>query len=67
MRSLYREYAPIFWVVGFIVAMLSLCVVVDWYRAGVQARIYERQGIKMTQWEVFMGAEPAEKVIQVPE
>ncbi len=38
-----------------------------WYRAGVQQSIYVRQGIEMSQWEVFLGMEPAEKVIQVRE
>lgn len=37
----------------------------EWYRAGVQQAVYARQGIIMSQWEVFIGMEPAERVIQV--
>ena len=37
----------------------------EWYKAGQQAALYKRQGIQMTQWEVFIGLEPAERVIQV--
>ena len=38
-----------------------------WYSAGVQAKVYKRQGIELTQWEVFVGAKPAEQVIRVKE
>ena len=37
----------------------------SWYRAGVQVDIYKRQGIQITRWEVFIGAKPAESVIQI--
>ena len=36
-----------------------------WYRAGIQAAVYEREGIHMTQWEVFIGSRPAERTINV--
>lgn len=36
-----------------------------WYRAGVQVEVYQRQGIEMTQWEVFVGAKTAERTINI--
>lgn len=39
----------------------------NWYKAGLQQKVYSRQNIEITQWEVFMGIEPAERVIQVKE
>lgn len=50
---------------GLIALVLGACVCWGWYSAGVQQRIYSRQGIQMSQWEVFVGAEPAERVMQV--
>ena len=32
-----------------------------WYRAGVQQEVYRRQGVEMSQWEVYMGAKPIER------
>ncbi len=52
---------------AMILAILAGGMGWKWYRAGIQAAIYEGQGIGMSQWEVFVGAEPAEKVIQVRE
>lgn len=45
--------------------ILLLACAWGWYRAGVQKRVYDRQGIQMTQWEVFVGAEPAQKNIHI--
>ncbi len=50
-------------VVVFIVAGV-LCW--HWYTAGVQAEVYRRQGVNMTQWEVFMGAKPVERYVVDP-
>lgn len=30
-----------------------------WYQAGLQAAAYHRQGIEASQWEIFMGVDPA--------
>jgi hypothetical protein len=30
----------------------------EWYRAGVQADVWRRQGAEMSTWEVFLGAKP---------
>lgn len=50
----------------FICAMLMTgCLAFDWYRAGQQAQVYQREGIEITQWEVFMKAKPAERSINL--
>ena len=36
-----------------------------WKQAGIQAAVYDRQGVHMTQWELFMGAEPIERSYRV--
>lgn len=54
------------WIV--ITAVVLLCAGVlgiEWIRAGVQAGVYRRQGIEMSQLEVFLGAKPAERIIQL--
>ncbi len=38
-----------------------------WVIAGHQADIYHRQGIEISQWEVFVGVRPNEVVIQTKE
>ena len=35
-----------------------------WYKAGLQVEVYRRQGVEMTQWEVFMGAKPVERYVK---
>lgn len=55
-------------VAGFVLIVI-LGIWGHWYRAGLQAEVYRREGIEMTQWEVFMGSKPAERSInlkQVP-
>lgn len=51
--------------------LLALCLAGatywDWYMAGVQAEVYRREGIEMTQWEVFVGARPAERTVNLKE
>lgn len=34
-----------------------------WYRAGVQRAVWKREGIHLTQFEIFTGAKPATRVI----
>lgn len=48
-----------------LLAVVAGGLAISWYRAGVQVGIYQRQGIVMSQWEVFCGARPAESVIQI--
>lgn len=33
-----------------------------WYKAGLQADVYRREGIEISQWEVFVGVKPARAV-----
>lgn len=35
-----------------------------WYKAGVQQGVYQRQGVQMSRWEVFLGAKPVERYMQ---
>jgi len=37
----------------------------EWYVSGVKAEVYRREGIDMTQWEVFVGVKPLERTINV--
>jgi hypothetical protein len=39
-----------------IIAVPLICV--KWYQAGVQQKVWERQGCEMTQWETFIGSKP---------
>ncbi len=52
---------------ALVVAGLIFGLWFPWYQAGMQVAVYERQGIHMTQWEVYMGIQPAERVIQIKE
>ena len=51
--------------VSFVILLVIAIPVWAWYASGVQAEVYERQGIHMTQWEVFVGAKPAERTINL--
>ena len=37
----------------------------QWRAAGMQAEVYRRQGVEMTQWECFMGIKPVERTINI--
>lgn len=52
-------------IVGGVVLLVLISVGAGWYRAGVQAEVYRRQGVEMSTWEVFTGAKPAERTIHV--
>ncbi len=56
-------------ILGLFVVTLILAAAIawDWYRSGVQQRVWARQGIAMTQWEVFIGVDPAQKSITIRE
>ena len=45
------------------IAALAGFAAFAWYQAGVQADVYRRQGVEMTQWEVLIGCQPAERQI----
>jgi len=40
-------------------------IYVGWLKAGYQADLYRREGIEITQSEVFWGAKPAEQNIRL--
>lgn len=64
------DHSSSFYVLLMFVGFLLLFIAVmlwKWYSAGVQLAIYKRQGIEMTHWEVFIGATPAERVVQIKE
>ena len=42
----------------FAIAFMGGAIAFGWYRAGIQADVYNRQGAHMTRWEVFIGAKP---------
>lgn len=67
-RSLREpDGSPILFVLLVIGALFVGGFFFGWYQAGMQARMYARQGIQITQWEVFIGVEPAERVVQIRE
>lgn len=37
----------------------------SWYRAGIQREVWQREGINLTQWEIFVGARPLERNIHI--
>jgi hypothetical protein len=58
------------WLIGAGMLLITLAVGTvglgwGWYKAGVQVEVYQREGIKMTQWEIFVGAKPAERTINI--
>lgn len=51
--------------ITIIVGFAALVVWYSWYIAGLQAAVYRRQGIDVTQWELFNGAKPAERAYRM--
>ena len=54
----------------FFVLMVMVIIVIagwKWYVVSRQTEIYHRQGIQISQWDVFIGVKPNEAVIQVRE
>lgn len=47
----------------FVALTLCLVAVWHWYWSAVQREVYRRQGVYMTQWEVFIGAEPVQRYV----
>ena len=58
-------FLSIMLVLFIVIGIPALAASVQWYKAGVQADVYRREGIEMSQWDVFMGAKPAERAIQI--
>jgi ABC-type transporter Mla maintaining outer membrane lipid asymmetry permease subunit MlaE len=57
------------WVTTLFIVFLVVTIIggvyFNWYKAGVQSRLYEREGISVTQWEIFIGSKPAERTVNV--
>lgn len=47
--------------------ILASGIGISWYRSGIQSEVYRREGIELSQWEVFCGAKPAERQINIKE
>jgi hypothetical protein len=65
MNILQRAKIAVF--VAIALFLVFAAPVVKWYRAGVQVEVWKREGIEMTQWEVFMGAKPLERNVRIVE
>lgn len=54
------------YIVGGVIALMAIigAPMFAWYKAGLQQEVYRRQGVEMTQWEVFMGAKPVERYVK---
>lgn len=51
------------WFGVFVVVLVTVPVAASWYKAGVQQEVYRRQGVEMSRWELFMGAQPVERYL----
>jgi hypothetical protein len=51
-----------FFVIGIL--LMAGSVWLGWYQSGLQAEVYRRAGVEMTQWEVFCGVKPPDRVIR---
>lgn len=67
MRESRDDWIPLITVCLMLLVVFALAAAYSWYGAGLQQKVYERQGIEMTRWECFIGAQPAEAVIQIKE
>lgn len=43
----------------FCVVWAGVGLLTKWENAGIQQEVWRRQGIEMTQWEIYRGAKPA--------
>jgi hypothetical protein len=63
-----REVAlPLLIYGGIILVVAVFGVSLEWYQAGVKAAMYHRNGIEVSQWEVFCGATPPARILMLPE
>ena len=53
----------------FVLLLLAILILGSsfwsWYKAGIQSDLWKREGIEITQWEVFLGAKPAQRLIEI--
>lgn len=55
----------IFICIGIFFVFGAATLAFKWYSSGIQADVWRREGAHMTQWEVFVGAKPIVRNIQV--
>lgn len=67
MRRIETDTICLLLVWSFIGLLLIGAVMWGWYRAGIQQHVYEREGIHMSQWEIFIGTRPLERTINIKE
>ncbi len=61
-----KELTGLLFCCGITAALaLTVSAAISWYCAGLQAEVYRRQGVEMTQWEVFIGMKTVERTINV--
>lgn len=53
--------------IAFIFTAIAIGLGVWIFKANMQAKVYSRQGVHMTTFEVMMGVKPIERVIQIKE
>jgi len=58
MKEKLKFYALVLATLAFILAF----PIIEWWKAGVQTRIYQEQGIHITRFEVFMGIHPTPRI-----
>lgn len=51
----------------FLVLVLGIGACIGWYRASVQANLWQREGVEITTWEILWGAKPIERNINIKE
>lgn len=61
-----RQLAVVIFCCVFFIACLFVCAgCASWYSAGLQVEVYHRNGIEISQWEVWNGAKPPERIIHL--
>jgi hypothetical protein len=54
-------------VIFFVLLLFGGAIGFSWYKAGIQQQVWERQGVHMTRWEVFVGSKPiVRQLVQDP-
>lgn len=65
MKELWKEFWAMIAVgMVFMSLMFGVSVWLGWYQSGLQAEVYRRAGVEITQWEVFCGVKPPDRVIR---
>jgi len=62
-----NEIRPLLYKIIAIVLCIGIMFCMEWARCGVQSNIYHREGIEISQWEIFFGGKPQEQNINLKE